>query len=133
MYVILGLGCDRNTSLATLEKAVNQALLLADLNKENVAGAATIDKKNDEQAILQLTGEYQWPLHFFTAEQLAKVPVPNPSAVVLKYMGTPAVSEPAAILAADVTMQDLLLEKYKYLGEDGKNATVSIAKMRENE
>ena len=97
-----------------------------------MVSAATIDKKNDEQALLQLAKKHKWPLHFFTAEQLAKVPVPNPSDVVLKYMGTPAVSEAAAILAADVTMQDLLLEKYKYLGKDGKNATVSIVKMREN-
>jgi cobalt-precorrin 5A hydrolase len=46
-------------------------------------------------------------------------------------MGTPAVSEAAALLAAATTMDDLLLEKYKYLGEDGKNATVSIALLRE--
>jgi cobalt-precorrin 5A hydrolase len=132
MQIILGLGCDRNTSLITLETAINQALLAADLNQSNIVGAATIDKKNDEQALLQLVDKHQWPLHFFTAEQLAKVPVPNPSEVVRKYMGTPAVSEAAAILAAGVTMQDLLLEKYKYLGEDGKNATVSIVKMGEN-
>lgn len=132
MQVILGLGCDRNTSLTTLETAISQALLSSHLNKTQVAGVATIDKKNDEEAILQLTGEYHWPLYFFTAEELAKVPVPNPSDVVLKYMGTPTVSEAAAILAAGVTMQELLLEKYKYLGKDGKNATVSIARMREN-
>ena len=131
MQVVLGVGCDRNTSLTTLETAVNQALVTIQLNKNNVASVATIDKKSDEQAILQLTKKNEWPLHFFTAEQLAKVPVPNPSEVVLKYMGTPTVSEAAAILAADVTMQDLLLEKYKYLGKDGKNATVSIVKMRE--
>ena len=48
-------------------------------------------------------------------------------------MGTPAVAEAAALLAADVAMQDLLLEKYKYRGTDGKNATVSIAKRRRRE
>ncbi len=132
MQVILGLGCDRNTSLKTLQTAVNQALSLTQLNEKNVAGVATIDKKNDEKAILQLVEIQKWPIHFFMAEQLAKVQVPNPSEVVLKYMGTPAVSEAAALLAADVTMENLILEKYKYLGEDGKNATVSIAKKREN-
>ncbi len=131
MQVILGLGCDRYTSFKTLETAVNQALLSTKLNGKNVAGIATIDKKNDEQAILQLVEKQKWPIHFFNAEQLAKVTVPNPSEVVLKYMGTPAVSEAAALLAAATTMDDLLLEKYKYLGEDGKNATVSIALLRE--
>jgi cobalt-precorrin 5A hydrolase len=132
MQVILGLGCDRNTSLNTLQIAIKQALesINIDIDENTIAGAATIDKKNDEQAILQLTEQQKWPLHFFTAKQLAKVPVPSPSKVVLKYMGTPSVSEAAAILAAGVTMQELLLEKYKYLGDDGKNATVSIAVMK---
>ncbi len=77
-------------------------------------------------ALLALAQQQGWPLHFFSAEQLAQVEVPNPSAVVLKYMGTPAVAEAAALLAAQKNMNDLLVEKYKYLGADGKNATVSI-------
>ncbi|MBF6648075.1 cobalamin biosynthesis protein [Methylobacter sp. BlB1] len=132
MKVILGLGCDRNTSLATLRTAVEQALAVAGLDQSAVAGAASIDKKNDETAILQLADEHDWPLYFFTAQQLAQVPVPNPSETVRKYMGTPAVAEAAALLAADADMRALLLEKHKYRGEDGKNATVSIASMKEN-
>jgi cobalt-precorrin 5A hydrolase len=132
MKVILGLGCDRNTSLATLRTAVEQALTLAGLDKTAIAGAASIDKKNDEMAILQLADEHDWPLYFFTAQQLAQVPVPNPSETVRKYMGTPAVAEAAALLAADADMRALLLEKHKYRGEDDKNVTVSIASMKEN-
>jgi cobalt-precorrin 5A hydrolase len=127
MRVFLGLGCDRNTSLHTLQTTVTQALALANLSEQAVLGVATIDKKNDELAMLQLAAEKNWALQFFTAEQLAAVEVPNPSATVLKYMGTPAVAEAAALLAAGVTMQNLIVEKYKYLGTDGKNATVSIA------
>jgi len=132
MKVMLGLGCDRNTSLATLRAAVEQALALAGLDQSAVAGAASIDRKNDEAAILQLAAERAWPLYFFTAQQLAQVPVPNPSETVRKYMGTPAVAEAAALLAAGADMRALLLEKHKYRGEDGKNATVSIASMKEN-
>ncbi len=94
------------------------------------AGLASIDKKNDEQALLQLAAGQGWPLYFYPAEVLAKIPVPNPSAVVLKHMGTPAVAEAAALQAANTGMQDLLVEKFKYLGADGKNATVSIARMK---
>ncbi|MCK5190543.1 MAG: cobalamin biosynthesis protein, partial [Methylococcales bacterium] len=64
------------------------------------------------------------------AKQLAEVKVPSPSAVVLKYMGTPSVSEAAAILAADADMSHLLVEKFKLRGADGKNATVSVVKSR---
>jgi cobalt-precorrin 5A hydrolase len=124
--VMLGLGCDRNISLPTLQQAVEQALSSIDLSLDDVAGAASIDRKNDEAALLQLAQQHDWPLHFFSAEALAQVPVPNPSETVRKYMGTPAVAEAAALLAS---AGELILEKHKYQGADGKNATVSIARM----
>ena len=126
MKLVLGIGCDRGTSLDTLEAAVDQALQSQLLNKDMVSKLATIDKKQDELAILQLSQQHHWPLVFYSARQLAQVEVPSPSAVVMKYMGTPSVSDAAAILAAQVDMSALLLEKYKFKGKDGKNATVSI-------
>ncbi len=128
--IILGMGCDRGTPLQTLETAIDLALKAAGLSRNAVTALATIDKKNDEVALLQLSSEHQWPLHFYTAEQLARVEVPNPSEVVLKYMGTPAVAEAAALLAAKTDMNDLIIEKFKYRGDDNKNATVSIVRLQ---
>ena len=128
MRIIVGVGCDRGTPLETLETALDQALALAGLGREAVHGIATIDKKHDEACILSLAERQNWPLQFFTAEQLAQVPVPNPSATVLKYMGTPAVAEAAALLAAEAGLDQLLVEKHKHRGADGRNATVSIAR-----
>ncbi len=129
MKVILGMGCDRGTVQQTLESAIDLALQEAKLTRDAVHSMATIDKKNDEVALLSLSSEHDWPLNFYSAEQLAEVEVPNPSEVVRKYMGTPAVAEAAAILAANTDMKDLIIEKFKYLGEDKKNATVSIVRM----
>jgi len=129
MRVILGIGCDRGTSLQTLEVAINIALQQANLDRHAIHALATIDKKNDEVALLSLSAEHQWPLCFYTAEQLSEVEVPNPSEVVRKYMGTPAVAEAAALLAANTNMKDLIVEKVKHLGDDNKNATVSIVRM----
>jgi len=56
------------------------------------------------------------------------VPVPNPSETVRKHTGTPSVSEAAALLAAGAGAQ-LLLEKHRLRGPDGRNATVSIARI----
>lgn len=131
MRVVLGVGCDRGTPLETLEAAVEQALNLAGLGWEAVQMLATIDKKRDETCILMLAARRNWPLHFFSAEELAKVPVPNPSATVLKYMDTPAVAEAAALLAAHAGLRHLLVEKHKHRGADGRNATVSIAKVND--
>ncbi len=131
MKVILGMGCDRGTPKATLETAIDLALGTIDLARSAVISMATIDKKNDEVALLALSSDHDWPLQFFTAQQLAVVEVPNPSEVVRKFMGTPAVSEAAAILAAKTDMSDLLVEKFKHKGADGKNATVSIVQLKE--
>ena len=125
--VTLGVGCDRGTAPETLHTAVMQALASVHLEPVAVATLATIDQKHDEAAILLLAAAQGWPLRLFGATELAQVPVPNPSATVLAYMGTPAVAEAAALLAANGRMEDLVLEKFKYRGPDGKNATVSIA------
>lgn len=130
MTVILGIGCDRDTSYATLITAVELALDARKLTRADVCGLASIDKKNDERCLLELAKKNNWPLHFFTAQQLADVAVPNPSETVRRFMGTPAVAEAAALLAARAGMENLLLEKLKHRGADGKNATVSIAKVR---
>lgn len=129
MQVVLGMGCDRNVSLQTLEEAIDKALQKIPLSRESVDSLATIDKKNDEVALLELAAKHNWKIHFYTAAELSKVDVPNPSAVVLKYMGTPAVSEAAAMLAAETDVSNLLIEKNKYLGSDGKNATVSVVRL----
>jgi cobalt-precorrin 5A hydrolase len=125
--VTLGVGCDRGTAPETLHTAVMQALASVHLEPVAVATLATIDQKHDEAAILLLAAAQGWPLRLFGATELAQVPVPNPSATVLACMGTPAVAEAAALLAANGRMEDLVLEKFKYRGPDGKNATVSIA------
>ena len=128
--IILGVGCDRNTVLQTLESAVELALEDIAHDCKAVVAMATIDKKRDEVGLLELSHKNNWPLYFYSAQQLAQVDVPNPSEVVRKYMGTPAVSEAAAMLAANTGVENLLLEKFKYRGEDNKNATVSIVRLR---
>jgi len=126
----IGLGCDRGTSLATVRSAVEVALALANAAPEQVVAVASITLKMDEAALLALAQEHDWPLHFFPPEQLAAVAVPNPSETVRRYTGTPSVSEAAALLAAGpgTSMAALVVEKYKHRGEDGRNATVSIAR-----
>lgn len=128
--VVLGLGCDRGTSQETLATAVAQCLTQAGLNYAAVRALATIDKKSDEPGLLSLAAQLGLSLTFYTAEDLARVPVPNPSATVMKYMGTPAVAEAAALLAAQTDASQLIVEKYKYRGADGKHATVSVARIK---
>jgi cobalt-precorrin 5A hydrolase len=132
MKVMVGVGCDRDVAFATLSEGVLLGLQRVGLTERAVVGLATIDKKNDEAAVLALAEVKGWPLFFFDAAQLSRVTVPNPSETVRRYMGTPAVSEAAALLAAGVGVEGLILEKFKHRGADRKHATVSIALMKEN-
>ena len=128
MRVVLGIGCDRGVSQETLAQAVIQALAQVGLTHRAVLALASIDAKRDEAELLALAANHGWPLHFFPAHRLAAVEVPNPSAVVYRHLGTPAVAEAAALVAAEAGPEALLLAKQKYRGADGKHATVAVAR-----
>ena len=132
MKIALGLGCDRNTPLATVKEAIDQALALCHAHMNDVQAIASIDLKAGEPALQQLAEQQGWTIHFYTAQELAEVDVPNPSETVRKHTGTPSVSEAAALLAARTDKTHLLLiEKHRLRGPDGRNATVSIARIPE--
>jgi cobalt-precorrin 5A hydrolase len=132
--VAVGLGCDRGTPLATLQQALDEALALAGARLADVAAVASIDLKADEPGLLALAVQHGWRMTFYTPQQLAAVPVPNPSETVRKYTGSPSVSEAAALLSASTVAGHalkaaaLLVEKHKHRGPDGRNATVSLAR-----
>lgn len=129
MNVAIGLGCDRGTPAATIARAVAEALDSAGLDAAQVRAAASITLKADEAGLLAFAAGQGWTLSFYSPEQLAAVPVPNPSETVRRYTGTPSVSEAAALLAAGADKNHLLVEKHKLRGPDGRSATVSIARI----
>jgi cobalt-precorrin 5A hydrolase/precorrin-3B C17-methyltransferase len=122
----LGLGCERHTSLAVLERLVDGRLQALALAPEAVAGLASIDRKADEPALLELARLRQWPVRWFAAGDLAAMPVPNPSAVVAAEMGTASVAEAAALLAAGPRAQ-LLAGKQVRHAEDGERGAATLA------
>lgn len=63
-----------------------------------IASISTIDVKRGEPVVKALRKKY--PVRFYTAQELSAVDVPNPSKTVMKHVGTPSVSEAAALLAS---------------------------------
>ena len=80
----------------------------------------TIDVKADEPFVELLREDYGEEVVFYTAEELAAVDVPHPSATVEKHVGTPSVCEAAAILGSN--HGQLVIPKIK-----GKNWTAALA------
>ena len=70
------------------------------LMPEAVRAFATIDLKASEPVVRLLQAE-GYTFTFYTAEQLASVAVPTPSDTVARHVGTPSVSEAAALLGSN--------------------------------
>lgn len=112
--LVLGVGCERGADAEALVKAVQQHLAAANLPLARIAGIASATLKQDEPALAALSQTLGGaPLRCFEASALATVAVPNPSAVVQAEIGTPSVSEAAALLGAGEGAA-LVLEKQTF-------------------
>ena len=103
---------------AEIYDQINKAII-AEGMLPNVREFCTIDVKADEPFIDELQQRDE-TVHFFTADELSTVEVPNPSSTVQKHVGTPSVSEAAAILGAN--NGKLIIPKIK-----GKTWTAAVA------
>lgn len=129
LSLALGIGCDRDTPAATIAQAIDEALAACSTAIEDVAAVASIDLKADEAGLLEVAQARGWTIRFYAAAELAAADVPNPSETVRRHTGTPSVSEAAALLVGNVDKSQLLIEKHRLRGPDGRNATVSIARI----
>ena len=68
----IGLGCERNTSKELIEESLKNFLVTNNLSPLSIAGFASIDLKKDEQAIIKISKENNWPIKFFLQNQYAK-------------------------------------------------------------
>ncbi len=121
-----GIGCERDTSFELLNRAFLQTLDSLDLAFEAVAGIVSLDIKSNESALLQLADSYDLKLRFFSAEELSKVEVPNPSSVVQSEVGTGSVAEAGALLAASSEAK-LLSQKRIFYPKDDEIGAVTTA------
>ena len=124
----LGIGCERDTSLNLVQRAVSSALEEAGLAENAVAGISSIDRKGDERALQDLAQLHHWPFHLHTATALDGVSVPTPSKVVATEMGTGSVAEASALLSAGDNGQLKLHKRITHANDDERGAvTVAIA------
>ncbi len=127
--LVLGLGCDKNADPAMVERGVLDLLARHGLSPKSVKQLATIDKKQEEPAFLELSRRYKWPFRFFPAEELdAASGIENPSETVKKFVGTRGVSESAALLASGA--EKLLVPKQVYTEPGaGRSMTLAVARI----
>ncbi len=127
--LVLGVGCERGIPLAALEEGLDGFLQEHRLAKASITTLASLDLKADEAAITALARQHGWQALFYSAEDLAQVPgIRRPSQVVEACVGTPGVSEPAALKAAQTDR--LLVEKRVMSStQSDKRMTFAVARL----
>ena len=91
-----------------------------------IAAIGTAELKLDEPAILQMAFAHSIPVTGYSAEELNRIEVPDPSPAAMEKLGIRSVSEAAAILASGGGR--LAVRKIK-----GCGATAALAEMQQNE
>jgi cobalt-precorrin 5A hydrolase len=108
--LVLGMGCDRGVSCSDVEQFVFSTFDQHRLSFRSVRNLATVELKQDEPAFVEFCSKHKLEMVCYPSEQLKKVRAPNPSATVEKYVGTPGVCEPAALVSSE---GDLIIPKQK--------------------
>lgn len=120
----LGVGCSSGVTSEELSQHVRDTLDRSGLSVESVGAIGTIDRRADEPALTALAARLGAPLRAFSADSLSRVPdMPNPSEQVARFVGTPSVCEPAAVLASDGG--ELVVAKQR-----AATCTVAVARRR---
>jgi cobalt-precorrin 5A hydrolase len=96
----VGVGCRRGAPAGDILGLVDRVCLTAGASPKSIGVLASIEAKRHEPGLLEAAAALGAATHFFSADQLAAVPVPHPSATVAKHMGVASVCEAAAILAS---------------------------------
>lgn len=122
--LVLGIGCNRGTSVDEIDAFVNAQLKRMFVSLKSVHCIASAAAKRDEEGLIAFAGRYEIPLEFFESEELNGVTCPTPpSEHALAAIGAAGVAEPSALLASGGGR--LLLKKVK-----SENVTLAVAEMR---
>ena len=121
--LVIGIGCNRETPAEEIEDFIRKTLADNNLAFASVHSIVTIDKKGDEQGLIEFAKKYSLEISTFTAEELNQVKGITISEAAFRATGARAVAEPAALLAAKA--DDLLLRKQK-----SGDVTVAVAELK---
>jgi cobalt-precorrin 5A hydrolase / precorrin-3B C17-methyltransferase len=120
--LIVGAGASRGAPRDEIGQLIDETLADLRLSPRSVRYIGTADLKADEPGLQAAAAQRGWRVVTFPAERLAAVPVPSPSEVVRRAVGTPSVAEAAALIEPGAT---LLAGK-----RASAHATVAVARCR---
>ncbi|MBC3210082.1 cobalamin biosynthesis protein [Pseudomonas sp. SWRI111] len=125
--LVVGLGCQRGCTAATLRALLDQALQAHRIELRAVKALASIDLKRDEPGLLELARQLDLPLQYFSSAELAAYQprLSHQSQIAYERTGCYGVAESAALALAERLIQGpakLLIARQKYA-----QATLALA------
>lgn len=124
--LVVGVGASRGVPAQEVLELVEGTLREAGLSVRSVSCLTTVDAKAGEPGLVAAAERLGVPLVTYSAEELAAVEVPNPSAAPLAAVGTPSVAEASALVGGG----ELLVPKRKSTRADGGPARATCAVVR---
>ncbi len=125
--VVLGIGCKKGISPKELDDFLCMLLESKDISLHSVFKVCSIDRKQNEEAIVHFCEKYKLHFETFTAQQLARVPGHfHSSGFVKSIVGVDNVSERSAVLGAmtENLPGKLILHRFVH---NGMTAAAAIA------
>lgn len=120
--LVVGIGLHVDTTKDKIMECLSFCLKRYGLSSRSIARFVSLKKSKDVQGLVQAGRELGVPIEYFEREELAKINIPNPSAMVEAFEGTPSVSEAAALKSS---AGKLVVEKQKF----PPDLTIAIARI----
>lgn len=127
----IGVGCRKECNPDGIGQHIISSMVNAKISPLSIRSVSTIEMKRDEPLIATLARQFSTKeILIFTEQQLADIPVANPSEKVKEIAGVWCVAESCAVAGADGG--PLIMEKRKGKLSEGNDFTFAIAIAAEN-
>ena len=122
---VIGIGCKSGKAFSEIEEGAEKQLRKAGIRWEALAAVASVDRKKDEQGLLEFAEKHRLPFLTYSADRLSQIDGDfSSSAFVEEQVGVDNVCERAAVAACGEDGK-LIVRKY---AENG--ITVAIAEKK---
>jgi cobalt-precorrin 5A hydrolase len=98
--LVVGIGLHWDTSKETIKSGIDTVFKENRLSFQSIRNLASINRKAKVKGLEEFSIQYGIPVDIYEKDRLASVDVPNPSATVQKFEGTPSVSEASSLLSS---------------------------------
>ncbi|MGI0037912.1 MAG: cobalt-precorrin 5A hydrolase, partial [Nitrososphaera sp.] len=120
--LVVGIGLHWDTGRDIIESGIGSVFLENHLSVKSIRNISSIDRGSKVKGLDEYSSVHQIPVEIYSKEELAGVVVPNPSATVQKFEGTPSVSEASSLLSSKGA---LVVPKQKF----PPNLTVAVSRI----